>query len=118
MTTKIKERLLSLNYQPVETDDWLIDYLLKVKRQEILNYCNVDEVPEELEHILVERICGSFLAQKAIQNPQNTESVIKSIKEGDVAIDYVVSVANPMALFAAMAAAGEEELLCYRQMKW
>ena len=118
MTTKIKERLLSLNYQPVETDDWLIDYLLKVKRQEILNYCNVDEVPEELEHILVERICGSFLAQKAIQNPQNTESVIKSIKEGDVAIDYAVSVANPMALFAAMAAAGEEELLCYRQMKW
>ena len=118
MTTKIKERLLSLNYQPVETDDWLIDYLLKVKRQEILNYCNVDEVPEELEHILVERICGSFLAQKTIQNPQNTESVVKSIKEGDVAIDYAVLSVSPLSLFSQMAASGEEELLCYRQMKW
>ena len=118
MTAKIKERLISLNYQPVAEDDWLIEYMMRVKRQEILNYCNVGEVPEELEHILIERVCGSFLAQKAIQNPQNTESVVKSIKEGDVAIDYAVSVANPMALFAAMAAAGEEELLCYRQMKW
>ena len=118
MTTKIKERLLSLNYQPVETDDWLIDYMIKIKRQEILNYCGVDEVPEELEYILIERICGSFLAQKTIQNPNNTESVIKSIKEGDVSIDYAVSNVNPLSLFSQMARAGEEELLCFRQMKW
>lgn len=118
MTTQIKQRLLSLNYQPVSEDDWLIDYMFKVKRQEILNYCNVDEVPEQLEPILIERVCGSFLAQKTIQNPQNTEGVIKSIKEGDVSIDYAVSNVNPLSLFSQMARAGEEELICYRQMKW
>lgn len=118
MTAKIKERLISLNYQPVAEDDWLIEYMMKVKRQEILNYCNIDEVPEELEHILIERVCGSFLAQKAIQNPQNTESVVKSIKEGDVSIDYAVLSVSPLSLFSQMAASGEEELLCYRQMKW
>ncbi|MDO4765160.1 MAG: hypothetical protein Q4A29_03800 [Eubacteriales bacterium] len=118
MIAIVKQRLLSLGYQPVDEDDWLIDYMIKVKRQEILNYCNVDEIPEELEHILIERICGSILAQKTIQNPQNTEGVIKSIKEGDVSIDYAVSNASPLSLFSQMANTGEEELICYRQMKW
>lgn len=118
MIETVKKRLQSLNYSFQPEDEWLLTYLLKVKTQEILNFCGLKELPPELGGVLTERVCGNFLAQKTLQNPESVGSVVKSIKEGDVTIDYAVSAGNPMTLFAAMAAFGVEEMLCFRQMNW
>lgn len=89
----IIDRLNQLGYSVNEEDFDQIDFELNKFTNYVLNYCNIDSVPEIVEPRLIERICADFLFYKKNSGSLegfNYDAVIKSIKEGDTTIYYAV----------------------------
>ena len=87
----IVKRLTQLGYIPEEYDYEQIDFELKKMSNYVLNYCNIDTIPEIVEPRLIDRVCSEYLFYK--KNSGQLEGfdydfVIKSIKEGDTSITY------------------------------
>lgn len=87
----IVKRLTQLGYTPNESDYEQIDFELKKMSNYVLNYCNIDTIPEIIEPRLIDRVCSEYLFYK--KNSGQLEGfdydfVIKSIKEGDTSITY------------------------------
>lgn len=60
-------------------EDELLNFLLESTEQKILNYCNLDELPTELENVLVE------MAARFYNSP---DGIATSIKVGDTSVNY------------------------------
>jgi len=117
--------LKAMNYEVKNDDNWLIDYLLKEIENDILNFCNTKELPEQLRYILVRRAAGRFLLAKISSNGLGESfdysAAVKEIREGDVSISYADG-ADYRSIFitqvSAMASFGEDELIGFRRLKW
>ena len=60
-------------------DDERLTFILESTEQKILNYCNLDELPTELENVLVE------MAARFYNSP---DGIATSIKVGDTSVNY------------------------------
>lgn len=86
-------RLGQLGYTVTEEDYDQIDFELTLVLNYVMNYCNINTIPEILDPRIVDRVCGYFLFNKKNSGSLtgfNYDAVIKSIKEGDTQIQYAV----------------------------
>ena len=60
-------------------EDELLNFLLESTEQKILNYCNIDELPFELENVLVE------MAARFYNSP---DGIVFATKIGDTSVNY------------------------------
>ena len=125
LQTDIKERLAVLGYSATEVDDKSIKLLLKKVEQDILHFCNIDEIPECLAYVVIERVCGEFLLDKASFNQLDENlvgSLVKSTKIGDTEIDYQVGATTPLDILRSqcknMVSYGKSNLLTHRRLPW
>ncbi len=106
--------------------DW-IDFELDSCVRYVCNYCNIAEVPPIIEPKLIDRVCSGYLSFK--KNSGSLEgfdynAAVKTIKEGDTAIDYAIGSgeATPESRFDALLAALEREfdkwITPYRRLRW
>ena len=125
MKNNVKTLLRQLGYTLTADDDWLIEYLLDEVRRDILIFCNIDVIPDAASHICTRRTVGRFLTVKFVGNDLGDgfdfEGAITQIKEGDVSVSYGQCI-NTKDVFlhaiTAMRTYGQEELICYRKMRW
>ena len=112
-------RLLSLGYELQEDDEFTLEQAMIEAEQYIMNYCNLESVPEGLKDIC----CGSFLQTKASMGELDgfdVESAVSNIQEGDVSISFNEGI-NHSQLFDNLIntlTKKESELVCYRKMRW
>ena len=125
LTTDVKERLSMLGYVVTDTDDKSIELLLKKVEQYILHWCHINEVPDCLQYVVVERVCGEFLLEKASFNQLDetlVNSLVKSTKIGDTEINYQVGATTPMDILRSqcknMVSYGQSELITHRRVSW
>lgn len=125
LTTEIQERLSSLGYIATDADNKSIEILLKKVEQNILHWCNIDKVPECLQYVVIERVCGEFLLEKASFNQLDetlVNSLVKSTKIGDTEINYQVGATTPIDILRSqcknMVSYGQSELIAHRRMSW
>ena len=60
-------------------EDELLTFVLESTEQKILNYCNINELPAELENVLIE------MAARFYNSP---DGVADSMKVGDTSVSY------------------------------
>ena len=60
-------------------EDELLTFILESTEQKILNYCNLKELPAELEHVLVEMTARFY---------NSPDGVAASMKVGDTSVNY------------------------------
>ena len=60
-------------------EDELLTFILESTEQKILNYCNINELPAELENVLIE------MAARFYNSP---DGVADSMKVGDTSVSY------------------------------
>lgn len=65
-----------------DTRDELLALCLKMAETEILNYCNIGELPEALESVKLQMAADAYKSKYA------DTSGVTSIKEGDISITY------------------------------
>lgn len=90
------KRLKSLGYQQqIQNNDYGLLFLISKIKQELKdNLCwDEDELPQELDYVLIDRVCGAFLKEKrASGSLQDSDFITKgslvSIKAGDVEHRY------------------------------
>lgn len=62
-----------------DEEDNLLGFLLESTEQKILNYCNLKELPDELENVLVE------MAARFYNSP---DGVTAGMRVGDTSVDF------------------------------
>ena len=121
----IVNRLTQLGYKPDETEYEQVDFELKKMCNYVLNYCNIDTIPEIIEPRLIDRVCSEYLFYK--KNSGQLEGfdydfVIKSIKEGDTSITYAEEDGTPESRFNSFVKQLERGfdkwITRHRRLKW
>ena len=125
LTTEIKERLTSLGYNATDEDNKSIKFQIEKVEQNIKHWCSIDEVPECLKYVVIERVCGEFLLEKASFNQLDetlVNSLVKKTKIGDTEIDYQVGATTPLDILRSqcknMVSYGQSELIAHRRFPW
>lgn len=125
MEERIVERLRSLGYLEVSSGDRaLILCIVRKVEQEIRNYCNLAEIPEELEVTVVENTCGEFLMMKKLSGEVlgfDLEACVSSLSEGDTSVSFDVSMTPEKRLDSVigyLTAYGRDGLNRFRKVVW
>ena len=124
MIEKVKQRLTSLGYECVESDDFALDFVIKKVEQYIKHFCNISSVPDCLEYAMIDMVCGDFLMQKKTMGQLTSiqiEGIVKRLTEGDTTIEYNVTTdreATFNAYLDKMVSGHNADLLAHRKMRW
>ncbi|MBQ9737922.1 MAG: hypothetical protein IJV75_00195 [Alphaproteobacteria bacterium] len=91
MLETIKLRLQSLGYEIIENDDFTLNFLIKKVEQHIKHFCNIDTIPDCLESVMVDMVCGEFLQGKKTFGQLTSiqiEPIIKKIQDGNTTTEF------------------------------
>ena len=84
----LTDELVALLKTNLEIADDSKDLVIKDVIQEVLNYCNLEELPAELEPFIRRKV--QSIINYEVENGNSSIFDIKSIKEGDTSITYNV----------------------------
>lgn len=125
----VRERLQALGYTVTPEDDWTLGFLSDKVERQIVDNCNLSEVPEGLCHVWVDMVVGEFLLMKKSVSPESLEGLdldaaVKSIREGDTEVSFAVGAGSLTAeqrldvVISHLLNDGKEQFVTYRRMTW
>lgn len=126
----IKKRLDSLGYTYDESKDKPIlnQFVIPKIENHIKNMTNQSEVPEELNFVAIDMVCGEFLLAKKNSGQfgiaeSQVENDLKKLTEGDVSYEYAItegqsSDAKLDTLINYLIHGHEDELIRFRKLRW
>ena len=89
----ITSRLLSLGYAVKEGDAFALGFVFEKCSTTIIHFCNVSEVPTDLEKVLVDFVCAEFLRAKKSSGQLSEielDAIVKAIDTGDTKTEFAV----------------------------
>lgn len=107
----LTKRRLRLNNNLELAEDEHLDYILAELVQRVLNYCNIEEIPDELDYTIA-RMADLALRQATGQ----LDGEAKTIKVGDTSVSFDADAATK-ALNRLMGDF-EGELNEFRRLRW
>lgn len=119
---QVANNLKLLGYNIPDGENEILEVLIDEVRDYILNYCNIKEVPTELNSCWATLVCQKYLQNKlALGDMEGVENGnISSISEGETSISYDnsnSSVARMQKLIDKLGKV-ENQLVSYRKVKW
>lgn len=111
-------------------DPLALDYLAEEIRNEMRIYCHRDDIPELLEKLIPDNVCGRYIQDRLgdgtleAAGERVNAPVRKSVTVGDVSVDFAVGDGQQTAqqyfssLAGQMSARGRELWKCFRKIKW
>ena len=119
-------RLISFGYPPKDVDLWELSFIMLDVENRIKNSCNTTSIPEGLNCVAVDMICGQFLMNRKNSGRLELSNLdlsgaITSITEGDVSISFDAGSTDEQRfnqLMNYLMTKGEGEFVCYRKLKW
>ena len=118
------EKILTLIENWTNSDDVdipVLEYMIESETQRVLNDIHHKVLPEELEHVIVYRVAGSFLRANIDKLVGADElQTPTSLKMGDTQINFTGKSKGDVLneLITNSMTYGSEELSCYRRIKW
>lgn len=91
LAEKIILMLEAMSFELEESDRTLVSYILENVKRAVLNYCNLRELPEELEPAVINATCAEYIRawkNTGKMNGKTAETVVKSVQEGDTNITF------------------------------
>lgn len=119
---KVANKLKLLGYDIPDRESEILEILIDEVRDYILNYCNIKEVPAEINSCWVSLVCQKYLQNKlALGDMEGVENGnISSISEGETSISYDNSNSSVARIQKLIDKLGkvENQLVSYRKVKW
>lgn len=117
---RAKVMLESLGIVPNET---ALSFAADKVAEQIKNFCNVVEVPRNLNYAATDMVCGEYLQQMQRLGKLegfDVEAAVKSISEGDVSITFMdnASAETKLEAFIKTLLSQENNLLACRRLRW
>lgn len=119
----VNKRLNMLGYEHDESEDVVLQYLIDKAAQTIKHTCNINDIPECLEYVWCDMVCGEFLGTKLTTGKLTSiqvNQIATKIKEGDTEVTFASGVdphANLVTFFQNMAI-GNGQLIKHRRLRW
>lgn len=120
----IKERLEHLGYTATDDDDGMLTYISNTVQRSVLLNLNIIEIEENIENIVIDKICGEFLLTKKSTGQSITINVgeaIKAITEGDTSVQYDAALSGEAQLdmiLKWLISGRDSTLLRCRRIRW
>lgn len=126
----IKKRLESFGYSAVPENEAALAFALKKASDICKNDCNVSEVPEGLETIVIDMAVGEFFLALKTFNPSSLsniglsfDSAVKELSEGDTRVSFATdgnkSDEQKLDIMIDLLINGRRsEFACYRRFRW
>lgn len=122
----VLNRLTSMGYTPKDADAWEISFAMLNVENRINNSCNTTSLPDGLQTVAVDMICGQFLkirkdSGRLELTDLDLSGAITSITEGDVSVTFDSNATDEQKLnqlISYLSTKGEGDFVCYRQLKW
>lgn len=119
-------RLISFGYPPKDVDLWELSFIMLDVENRINNSCNTTSLPDGLQTVAVDMICGQFLMNRKNSGRLELSNLdlggaIASITEGDVSISFDANSTDEQRfnqLINHLMTKGEGEFVCYRKLSW
>ena len=108
-------------YDVPDTDVALLSYLYNNEVQDILNDCNLETLPDELQYIAEEWTAGRYIQLKKstmLEADGDGLEVVTRIQEGDTTVELNGDTADSRLDALAAAFLRERDLSCYRKLRW
>lgn len=92
--TQVINRLEGLGYVLKPGDIETLGFLIGKVESDILNFCNIDALPDAAVYIAIDMACGEFLLDKKaagdliINGVDLSKADVKSISEGDTSVSF------------------------------
>lgn len=126
LTELVLKRLDSFGYVPTETDVFVIGFSVQKVENNIMNNCNVAEVPEGLTNIAVDMVCGETLGTLYLTGRLSIDSLdldgaIASVSAGDTTVSFDNTTSDDgkfNTLLQLLKDSGRGDFACYRKIKW
>ncbi|XOQ44294.1 MAG: Phage gp6-like head-tail connector protein [Clostridium sp.] len=109
-----KEEMLNKVKENLGISDDFKDPMISDVIQDVMNYCNLTELPETLEPFIRKKVQTIILYEKEV----GTEAVfdVKSIKEGDTSITYNTDEVSRETIYG-LSDKDKQVLMQYRRMR-
>lgn len=124
MIETITSRLQALGYEAGDNDIFALQFVLTQVENHIKNFCNISEIPESLEQLVVDKVCGTFLSQKKASGQLTSgqiEGVVKKIQDGDTTVDFAGNT-DAETIFSTyinnLTSGHDDCLIRYRKLVW
>lgn len=126
MLEDVKKRLESLGYTFVDSDTWILDFIIIKVENHIKSQCNTLSVPEGLHENAVDMVCGELLLGKKGSGQLigfDLETAVKSIQEGDTNVTYAFGSGSKtpeerLDVLINFLLHSEVDYSSYRRLKW
>ena len=112
----IKLRLKSLGYNVTEADDFSLEYNQDEAIEYVKHFCNIDEIPDCLKCVIIDRACGNFLKEKQAIGEYSVESTPTKMQIGDTTIES--SSESSKSIINTLINGHLEKLLAHRCIEW
>lgn len=113
VTAEAEKRIKACGYTDAVDTDYL-KLMQADQEQHIKDYCNLNVVPDDLEHVLARRTAGAFLREQYALGKVGGDDV-SSITEGDVSLSFG-SATKYQSLINTLL--DDAELIRYRRLEW
>lgn len=119
--------LQSMGWDVSPEDNWPLRFCKERVTAQLCAACNVPELPQALESVAVQRICGEFLRyQMGSGNLPDfdLQQAVSAIQEGDIKVEFALGETaqtpeqRTAVLVNALCSAGEEEIIACRRLLW
>ena len=125
MEEKLIARLADLGYSYDATSDaGLLLFCQESVENDIKNRINTKSIPDGLEQIYIDMVCGNFLRTKKSCGQLSSfdfEASVQSIKEGDTQVTFIDGLSPEQqfdALIIRMTTGHDEDIIRYRRIVW
>ena len=122
----VLKRLVSFGYFLKEDDSWELSFFMVNVESQIKNSCNTTSIPEGLNHLAVDMICGEFLMNRKNSgrlelSDLDLSGAITSISEGDVSVSFDAASSDEEKfnqLVSYLMNKRKGDFVCYRKLRW
>ena len=118
----VRKKLALYGYKDV--DSYSLESSIDAAIQAIFNFCNIKELPPELNYAVVNMACGEVMYGLSFSNGDtDSESAqsVASIKEGDTQVNFVAE-ATPTQikdiLIQSLRTLPYDDLIAFRRLRW
>lgn len=107
-------------------DEWAVQFCIDKVANHIKNQINHTEIPEQLIEVLVNRVCGEYLQAAFAAGKLDLENLdltnaVQSVSEGDTSVTFASDSSDSArltTLINRLLSTGEDDLLCFRKLRW
>lgn len=112
---QLRERLSDIGFDAAESERGILEECIKRSEQTIMNYCNLESVPDQLQYTALDMAAGEYLMSLKCSGEETRD--VHSVSEGDISVTFE-GTDKTEKLIDELLSGCREDMASFRRIKW